>query len=73
MEIGRERFGVDVKDLETAIRSQIQSGDWWLTMCAIATAAELRMKTLSADIAEAARTGGPEVAQVARAASAALA
>lgn len=73
IDIGREEFGVNVPDLETAIREHLLSGDSWLMSCAIATAAELQLKDLSADIARVPGFAPPEVAEVARDAAAALA
>ena len=73
LDIGREVFGVEVPDMETALRQQIHSGDGWLSVCAIATAAELELRSLRPDISRAADTGGPEKTQVARQAMAALA
>ncbi len=73
LDIGRERFGIEVPTLEAAIREQIGSGDIWLTSCAIAAAAELGLKSLTPDIMIAAREGNPEVARVAEAAAATLA
>ncbi len=45
-EHGRDLLGVDPKDAQTAIRDLIGSGDPWLRSCAIAAAAQLRMKPL---------------------------
>ncbi len=73
LEIGREQFGVEVPDLETALRHQIRQGDMWLKCCAIAAAAELRLKALAGEIAAAAREGDPEVRRVAESAAARLA
>ncbi|MCW5980986.1 MAG: HEAT repeat domain-containing protein [Bryobacteraceae bacterium] len=73
VDIGREEFGVDVPDLETAIRHHLRSGDGWLMACAIATAAELKLKALWGDISRAPDHAPPEVAEVARDAAAALA
>lgn len=73
LDIGREHFGVEVPSLEVAIRQQIRAADTWLKACAIAAAAELKLKSLAQDVAKAAREGSPEVARVAETASAALA
>jgi AAA family ATP:ADP antiporter len=73
LEIGREQFGVSVPDLESAIRQQLHSGDNWLMACAIATAAELKLRDLAADIAQVPGRAAPEVAEVARDAALALA
>ena len=59
--------------LETALRDLLVSGDSWLTMCAIAAAAELKLKGLSAEIAKAGESAGQETVAVAKAAAAALA
>jgi AAA family ATP:ADP antiporter len=52
---GRDLFGVQKLPVEDAIRSQISSGDPWLTACATAAAAELKMSSLTADIAQSGR------------------
>jgi len=72
-ERGRELFGVEIKTAEQAARELIHSGDAWLAACAMAAAAELKMRDLTPDIAEAARGAGAEINQVALAAQAALA
>ncbi|MDQ6664992.1 MAG: hypothetical protein M3Z23_11430 [Acidobacteriota bacterium] len=53
-ETGRHLFGVEVKDAQTAVRDLIRSGDPWLVACAMATAAELRMRGLTGEISRAA-------------------
>ena len=73
LDIGREEFGVNVPDLESAIRHQLRSGDSWLMACAIATAAELNLKAPAPDIAKLPGPAPPEVEEVARNAVAALA
>jgi AAA family ATP:ADP antiporter len=73
LERGRELFGVRAKDAETAIRDLIAAGDPWLVSCAMASAAELRLRKLAPAIGEAARRSGEEVAQVARSVAAVLA
>jgi ATP:ADP antiporter, AAA family len=73
LETGRHLFGIEVKTAETAIRDLIRSGDPWLVACAVAAAADLGMRRLAPDIRQAAENTGPDVAEVARAAAAALA
>ncbi len=73
LDIGKEVFDVDVPNLETALRQQIHAGDSWLAVCAMATAAEHRMISLTDDISRASASAEPEVAQVAQASLAALA
>ncbi len=70
---GRELFGIEEKDVTTAVRELIRSGDPWLTACAMAAAADLRMPSLVPDIREASRHAGAEVSQVGERALAALA
>ena len=69
----RNLCGIQPKSLEAALRELLVSDDGWLTMCAIAAAAELKLKDLAADVAKAGDSGGHETIAVARAASAALA
>lgn len=73
IDIGRETFGVEPPGLETALRQQIHSRDEWLAPCAMATAAELGVRSLKDDIVQAAADSAPAVNQVARDAIAALA
>jgi AAA family ATP:ADP antiporter len=73
LETGRHLFGIEVKTAETAIRDLIRSGDPWLVACAVAAAGELGMRRLAPDIQQAAENTGPDVAEVARSAAAALA
>ena len=70
---GRELYGIDVKDVESAVRDLIRSGDAWLTACAVATAAELQLRQLASDISVVSKQAGSEVTMVARSALAALA
>ena len=70
---GRELFGVEVRDAESAIRELIRSGDPWLAACAMAAAGERKFHGLRADIVTAGEKSGTEVAQVARSAVQALA
>ncbi len=73
LEHGRELFGVQVPSAEEAIRELIRSQDPWLVACAMAAAAELRLRSLAGDIAHAAAEAVEEVSEVARSAEAALA
>jgi ATP:ADP antiporter, AAA family len=72
-EHGRSLFGVEVRDTESTLRDLIVHGDPWLCVCAMATAAERKLHTLEPDIASISREMHGEVADVARAAAAALA
>jgi hypothetical protein len=58
---------------EQAIRDLLHSHDPWLAPCAIATAAELKLRSLAPEIAEAAGRGESEVSEVAKSAGAMLA
>jgi AAA family ATP:ADP antiporter len=69
---GRELYGIEEKDVETALRDLIRSGDSWLTACAIATAAELKAHQLAPEIVPLSRRAGTEVGMVARSALAVL-
>ena len=71
-ERGRDLFGVESMDTESALRELLLSGDRWLAVCAMAAAAELQLRGLKADIGNVARAADEEVAEVARAAAAAL-
>jgi hypothetical protein len=70
---GRGLFGIPDKDVTAAIRELIRSGDPWLTACAMAAAADLRLHGLGPEIVEASRNAGAEVSQVGERAVAALA
>ncbi len=70
---GRDEFGIDIRNAESAIRELIRSPDPWLAACAIAAAAELRLRQLSPEIAEASRRTEEDVSQVARSAELTLA
>ena len=65
VEHGRERFGIEPQDPETTIRNLLHSGDTWLVACAIAAAAELRLRGLAGDIRTVAARSAPDVTQVA--------
>jgi ATP:ADP antiporter, AAA family len=69
---GQELFRIDPKDAASALRDLIRSGDAWLSACAIAAAAELKLRELLAEIRAIGDEAGREVAEVARAAEAAL-
>lgn len=63
---GRDLFGIEPRDAETAIAELIRSGDPWLAACAIAAAAELRMGQLAGLIAEGLQGAGAEIRAVAQ-------
>lgn len=63
---GEELFGVERKDAEGALRELLGSGDEWLVVCAIATAAELNLHSLKKDIEALSSGAGAEVSRVAR-------
>jgi AAA family ATP:ADP antiporter len=69
---GQELFGIRKLTLEEAIGMQIRSGDPWLAACAMGAAAELRIRSLAADIALAGREGTAEISRVAQSAEATL-
>jgi ATP:ADP antiporter, AAA family len=70
---GRDLFGIEIRDTESALRELIHSPDPWLAACALAAAAELRLTGLAPEIAEIGRHAEPEVSEVARSAELALA
>jgi HEAT repeat protein len=70
---GRELFGVQQLTLEEAIRAQIQSGDPWLAVCAMAAAAQLRIRSLVPEIARLEQGGSSDVSRVAQSVQASLA
>jgi AAA family ATP:ADP antiporter len=72
-QVGREVFGLEPRDAQTALRELMQSGDSWLVACAVATAAELRLKELRPEIEPLSKRAGTEVGQVAQSAILALA
>src|SRR5579864_3132158 len=69
---GRELFGLEVRDAESAMRDLIRSSDPWLAACAMAAAAEHKLYRLAPDIAAAGERAGTEVLQVAHSARLAL-
>jgi AAA family ATP:ADP antiporter len=72
LESGRELFGVEPRNAESALRELIRSGDPWLAACAMAAAAEQKLRRLLPDIRHAAEGSTAEVSVVALAAAAAL-
>ena len=70
---GRDLFGVEIRDAESAIRDLICSSDPWLVACAMSAAAECGYRRLAGDILAAGERSGAEVAQVASSAAQALA
>jgi hypothetical protein len=72
LDTGRELFGVRKLTLEEAIRLQIHSGDTWLTACAMAAAAELKIHSLAQDIVTVGEAGTEEVSRVAQSSRAAF-
>ena len=72
-ERGRDLFGLEVRDAESAIRDLIHSSDPWLSACAMAAAGERRFHKLRSDILAVGQRAGTEVAQVANSAAQALA
>ena len=73
LEQGRDLYGVNVPTAEEAIRDLIRSHDPWLVACAVASAAELKLRSLAPEIAQAAQESEQDVSEVARSAEAALA
>jgi AAA family ATP:ADP antiporter len=73
LERGRELFGIERRSAEDAIRELIRSRDPWLVACAMAAAAELKLRSLAPEISQAATEAQDDVSQVARSASAVLA
>jgi AAA family ATP:ADP antiporter len=71
-ERGRDLFGVEIQDAESAVRDLIRSTDPWLAACAMSAAAEQKFYRLGPDIAAAEECAGSEVQQVARSARVAL-
>jgi hypothetical protein len=69
----RESFRATATSPETALGELIRSADSWIVTCAIATAAEMKLKGLAADIAGASQHAGSDTIVVARHAAAALA
>jgi MFS family permease len=70
---GRDLFRLEPQSAETAVRALVGSPDAWLSACAMAAAAELKLQAVLPEIERAGALGGPENAAVARASAAALA
>jgi ATP:ADP antiporter, AAA family len=73
VERGRELFGLEPLTAEQAIRELIRSRDPWLAACGMAAAADLNLRSLAPEIAQAAEGCETEVSDVARSAEAVLA
>ncbi|HKE27548.1 MAG TPA: Npt1/Npt2 family nucleotide transporter [Bryobacteraceae bacterium] len=73
LEHGRDLFGVDLPTAEAAIRELLHSHDPWLVACSMAAAAEMQLRRLAPEIAQAGVQAEAEVSEVARCAGAALA
>jgi hypothetical protein len=69
----RESFRKIASSPQTAIAEMLRSGDSWIVTRAIATAAEMKLNGLAADIVRAGEHAGQETIAVARHAAAALA
>ncbi|MDQ6759451.1 MAG: hypothetical protein M3Z32_06235, partial [Acidobacteriota bacterium] len=61
---GRDLFGIQRKDAESAVREMLSSGDEWLVSCAIATAAQLQLKALLPAIQQAHAKAGSAVSPI---------
>lgn len=72
-ERGRELFDIEMRTAEDAIRDLIRSHDPWLVACSMAAAAELNLRSLAPEIAQAAEDAAEDVSEVARSAEAVLA
>jgi len=66
LERGRELFGVEPTSLEDSLRTLLGSGDPWLRVCAVAAIGELKLQTLTPEIAQAAIDTDESVSDVAR-------
>jgi ATP/ADP translocase len=73
LERGQELFGIEIVSTEEAVRLLIRSRDPWVVACAMASAAELDLRSLTPDIAQAAEESLEDVSAVARSAQASLA
>ncbi|MBZ5590752.1 MAG: hypothetical protein LAP39_00840 [Acidobacteriia bacterium] len=73
IESGKALFGVESQDAETIIGNLMHSDEQWIASCAIAAAAELKLRSLAGEIAKAVHRQDPTVSDVAVAAAAALA
>jgi len=72
LERGRTTFGVEATDAAGAIRVLIHSNETWMTACAIAAAAELKLRELAGEFAELAQHSAGDIKLVARAAAVGL-
>ncbi len=72
LDIGREKFGVELPSLDEALEHQLRGGDPWLTACAVAAAGELRLLRLREAVSRLAASGDEIIAPVAQAAAAQL-
>lgn len=61
---GKELFGIEQKDAETALRELIRSGDMWLVSCAVAAAADLKIASLKEEVSGLLGKAGPDVDRV---------
>lgn len=64
-QIGHELFGLEAQGPVDILRGMIEGGDPWLAACAIASAAELGLRSLVTEIRIAAHNAGATTAQVA--------
>lgn len=71
-EQGQALFAIEPQSAESTIRGLVHSDDPWLTACAMAAAAELRLRALAVEIAEVANKATAEVSDVGRSAVALL-
>ncbi len=62
---GRGLFGIESPTLEATIRDLLRSSDPWLRACALAAAAELKLRSLAPDVAHAAAEADERVSEVA--------
>ncbi|HUJ21041.1 MAG TPA: hypothetical protein VLX58_05925 [Bryobacteraceae bacterium] len=72
LERGRALFGIEPQDAEATIGILMHSEEPWIASCAIAAAAELKLRSLAGEIAKAVQRQDPAVSRVAVAAAAAL-
>ncbi len=72
LDIGRERFGIEVPGIEEALREQIRTGDTWLAACAVTAVAELKLTRMAGIVSQVAASGDPVLSPVAKSAASAL-
>lgn len=72
-QVGRDLFGLEPRDVTTALREVMRTGDAWLVACAVATAADLKLNDLRPDIEPLSQKAGTDVGPVAQSALLALA